>query len=151
MKILDWINNPKNFLVYLGNPGIGKTFLCAALIPWAMKKFISFRYFNDRNLLTKVRESIDTGGDCLRELQLLLDDPLVIIDDLGSSGLNDWRKDILFETIDLRYNSMKPTVITSNFTKDEFTKHFHPRFCSRLFAKENTIIELDKAPDLRIN
>jgi DNA replication protein DnaC len=144
------MNKKKDFLVYLGNPGIGKTHLCAALVPFALENFDSFRYHTERQLLTKVRESMDLGqGDFLNTLKYNLDDPLVFIDDIGSSGLNDWRKDVLFEAIDMRYNTRLPTVITSNFNIKEFKKAFHPRFTSRLFAACNTIIELDTNEDFR--
>jgi DNA replication protein DnaC len=150
VKISQWMKNPKNFLIYLGNPGIGKTFLCAALIPWAMERFINFRYHNERQLFTKVRQSMDEGkGDFLECLKWLLDDEFVMLDDIGSSGFTEWRKDIFFEAIDQRYNSMKPTLITSNLSKEDFIKIYHPRLNSRLFASENTVIELDTLEDFR--
>lgn len=149
-KLIAWLDNPKGFLVYHGGPGIGKTYLCAALIEWAYKKFRFSRYYNERQLLTRLREKIQAkSGDYIAELKGLLDDDLIILDDIGSSGVNEWRQEVLFEAIDLRYNSKLPTVITSNFTQSEFEILFHARFCSRLFAVENTIIDGSEFPDFR--
>lgn len=152
MKIQNFMKTPKNFLLYCGNPGIGKTYLCASLIEWAMTTFDSFRYWNESELLKKIRSGMDEyKGDYLETLKHLIDDQLVMFDDLGSCGLNDWRKEIIFDAIDERYNSMLPTIITSNFSLKEIEKNFHPRVCSRLFDKDNTIIEILDGIDLRKN
>jgi DNA replication protein DnaC len=149
VKINDWLNNAKNFLVFMGRPGIGKTNLCAAMIPY-VSNFQSFRYYNEGQLQTKVRNTIGTSnGDCLTYLKGFIDDDFIIIDDVGSNKLNEWREEILFNAIDYRYNEMLPTVITTNFSKEDFERNFHPRISSRLFASENTIIDGSDWPDLR--
>lgn len=145
------MKNPKNFLVYCGNPGIGKTYLCACLVEWAMETFNSWRYWNESELLKRVRDSIDDKGDYLTALKFLIDDDFVMIDDVGSTGLTEWRKEIFFDAIDERYCTMKPTIITSNFTIQEFKNHYPERVSSRLFAKENTILEIPDGVDMRIN
>ena len=146
------MNDKKNFLVFCGNPGLGKTYLCAALTEWAFESFNSFRYWKESDLLKRVRSSIeDYKGDYLEILKLLIDDDLVFIDDVGSTGLNDWRKEIFFDAIDERYNSMKPTVITTNFSSQDIKNNFHPRVYSRIFAKENVIIEINDGIDHRLN
>ena len=149
--IINFMKAPKYFLVFCGNPGIGKTYLCAALVEFALSHFNSFRYWNESELLKRVRSSIAEygDGDYLETLKLLIDDEFVIIDDIGSTGLNEWRKEVIFDAIDERYCSTMPTVITSNFSKSDIEKLFHERFSSRLFAQENTIIEIHNLPDLR--
>jgi len=140
----------KNFLVFCGNPGIGKTYFCASLIEFALKEFDTFRYWNEGKLLQKIRDGMETyKGDYLHHLEYLIDDQFLMLDDIGSQGVNEWRQEIIFDTIDNRYNSMKPTVITSNFSKQDFAKKYHPRLMSRLFAEENIIIELHDALDRR--
>lgn len=147
---MEFMKKPKNFLVFCGSPGIGKTFFCSCLIEWAMKTFSSFRYWNEAQLLQRIRDGMDSfKGDYLRHLSQLVDDPLVMLDDIGSQGINEWRAEVIFDTIDLRYNSMLPTVITSNFTKAEFQKKYHPRLASRIFAKENIVIEIHDGFDKR--
>jgi len=152
MKITEFMEKPKNFLIYCGNPGIGKTFLCSCLIDWAITNFRSFRYWNESELLKKVRSSIeDFKGDYLETLKYLIDDDLIFLDDIGSTGLNEWRKEIIFDAVDERYCSMKPTIITTNFSMKELEKNFPERVSSRLLAKENTIIEILDGTDLRRN
>ncbi len=138
-------------LVFHGSPGIGKTYFCSALIEWAIKYFDTIRFHNEKNLLSALRNHISSGyGDYGSNLELLVDDDLVILDDVGS-GINphhisykdlEWRREIFFHFLDYRYHSMKPTIITSNFTREEFQSVYSERIVSRLFAKENTIISL---------
>ena len=49
--IQEFMNKKKNFLIYCGSPGIGKTFLCSAMIEWALK---NFQYYQ--------KEKRDRGG-----------------------------------------------------------------------------------------
>ncbi len=148
--IVAFMNKKKNFLVYCGGPGIGKTYLCAALLEWGITSFNSFRYWHESDLLKKVRSSIsDNNGDYLQVLKNMTDDELLIVDDIGSSAPNEWRNDLLFDLVDERYNSMKPTVFTSNYSIQEMKKVYHPRFLSRFFDKDNLIIEINDGDDLR--
>lgn len=148
--MMNFLEKPKNFLIYCGNPGLGKTHFCAALTLWAEKTFDSWRYWDESELYRRLRASMDeVKGDYLGTLKLLIDDQLIMLDDIGSTGINQWREEVLFDAIDERYTSMLPTIITSNFSVAEFKKLYHPRICSRLFAKENIIIEILDGVDLR--
>jgi len=150
-KLQQFLKSPKNFLVFCGNPGIGKTYFCAALIDWAIKNFNTFRVWKEALLFQKLRASIkDNQGDYLQILTGFIDDELIILDDVGSQGVNEWREEVIFDALDFRYNQMLPTIITSNFSKKDFQEIYHPRVSSRLFAAENTIIEMHDAPDLRL-
>jgi DNA replication protein DnaC len=142
--ISEWIKSKKNMLVYLGNPGCGKTYFCAALIRYCWPKFESCRYWNEADLIQQLHECVRDNQNYIKGLNHFVDDELIIYDDVGSIGFTDWRKEVFFEFLDFRYNSMKPTVITSNMTRKEITESFHPRVASRLFAKENTIIEVEE-------
>lgn len=154
------MKEPKNILLFHGSPGIGKTFFCSSLTDWIMKTFRHKRYHKEKDLLSKLRTGISEGnGDYASNLQYLVDDDIVILDDIGS-GINpdkisyrdlEFRREVFFEFLDFRYNSMKPTIITSNFSRDEFKEVYSDRICSRLFSAENTIISIfgDDAIDKR--
>ncbi len=145
----EWLKVPKKFMVMTGPPGVGKTYFCSALIAVGVR-FPSFRAWNERDLLQKIRTGIGTqSGDYLQHLQTLVDDQLVIIDDLGASGRNDWREEILIELLDYRYKLDLPTVFTSNLSKDDFYRTYHARVGSRLFATQNVIIDMTGMIDQR--
>ena len=150
-KLNAYLDKPKNFLVFCGSPGIGKTYFLAALYPWAYKKFNSIRVWKENDLYQKLREQIsENKGDYLKELSYMIDDQLVMVDDLGISKHNDWREEILFELIDTRYNSTLPTIFTSNLSSKQFKEIYHLRIASRLFASESIIVEIPNGEDLRI-
>lgn len=138
-------------MVITGEPGTGKTYICSALIDAMSKSQATLRYYNERGLLRIIRQRVSekTSGDYLGHLQNLLDDEMIIIDDLGSSGHNEWREEVLMEAVDFRYQVMKPTVFTSNLSRTDFYKTYGARIGSRLFATENTHINMEGVGDLR--
>lgn len=150
-KIMDWLKAPKNMLVMLGNPGIGKTEICAAIYDWiAHKSNESVRYWSERKLFESLRTDIADGrGEHIQNLRSKTDDVLVFLDDLGSDHPNEWRIDVLFNFLDYRYETMLPTVITSNLNRKQIAENYGERFASRLCASENTILDLFNYPDLR--
>lgn len=137
-------------LIVVGPPGTGKTYLCAALV-LHLSRVESLRYWDERRLLRKIRESIgdSSSGDYLKSLEMCLDDDIVLLDDLGSSGHTEWREEVLFETVDYLYRNETPSVITTNLTEQELRDQYHPRLTSRIFSKENTVVDLENCPDWR--
>ena len=47
---------------------------------------------------------------------------LLVLDDLGSTALNDYTTDKIFEIVDERYRSGKPLIVTTNLNPDEAWK-----------------------------
>ena len=149
-KIIEWITNNKNFLVYLGTAGIGKTYFCSAMIPWIHDKVRNYRYWKERDFFSKIRAAMtNEKGDWQDSMHYLLDYEFFMYDDLGSIGINEWRAEIIFNMIDMRYESRLPTIFTSNLTKEELMTSLGKRISSRLFAKENLVIENHDGQDLR--
>jgi DNA replication protein DnaC len=149
-QILGFLKNPKNMLVYNGSPGTGKTYFCACLVEWCFENFSTFRYHREEDILRRLRNGISDGkSDYLMNLEYLIDDQFVMLDDVGS-GINpkkvthrdlEFRREVFFSFLDYRYRVGLPTVITSNFTRNDFKEVYSERIYSRLFASQNTIIE----------
>lgn len=153
------MKKPQNMLIYHGTAGIGKTYLCAALTDWCFETFSDFCYWKEEELLRDLRVGISEGkGDYLLNLKFKTDKQLVILDDVGS-GINpekissrdlEFRREVFYSFLDFRYNSMLPTIITSNFLKKDFETVYSKRIMSRLFASENTDIEIIDGQDKRM-
>lgn len=149
--VYEWIKKPSHFLVITGPQGTGKTYLCRAVYSFIRGMFESSRFYNEREFFSRIRRGMGEYEqyDYLLEVRMLTDDKLIGFDDLGSSGWTSWREEVLLELIDYRYCSQLPTIFTTNLSEEDFNKEYHPRISSRLFAKENTIIDLIGNPDLR--
>jgi DNA replication protein DnaC len=142
-KINEWWKNPSNFLVFLGNPGCGKTYLIAALIHGLIEKKIKwFKYLHEKDFYSKMRKTIDAGFDYEYEIRTICEAPWVFMDDIHSTQSTEFQKECLLSFVDIRLQTEFPTVITSNLFLDQLEKAYHPRFISRLGSKKNTIIEL---------
>lgn len=109
------------------------------------------RGYSEKTLLKTVRQSISNrgSGDYITFLRSMLDDDLIIIDDIGSSGHTVWREEVILDSIDIRYADMMPTVFTSNLSEEQLYEIYGQRIASRLLAKENIIVDLFDHNDLR--
>lgn len=146
-KINGWVKNPKNFLIFLGNAGIGKTYTCYAIANYLMEKKKYFRLLNERDFFGHIREIFQRPGwDSTSEIRRICETEYFMLNDLGSGRpdeITDWQKEQIFNLIDERYESMLPTIITSNHFIADLKNIYHERVISRLTDKENTLIELN--------
>lgn len=92
---------------------------------------------------------MNNNGDYLDALKYIIDYDFLILDDVGSVGMNEWRKEIIFSLVDLRYESKKPTVVTSNWKIEGLEELFGSRVFSRMFATRNLIIDGSNWQDQR--
>jgi DNA replication protein DnaC len=150
-RLKNWVDKPKNICLIMGSPGVGKTFICAALLDWLCLKVPSIRYWNERKFFERLRSYIgsNSNGDYNKELAYLADDYFLILDDLGSSAVNEWRREIWLELIDSRYVKELPTLITTNFTWNQVHSEMGERCFSRLKSSENVVIDLHGNEDMR--
>lgn len=150
-KVMGWLKSGSNMLVLLGPPGVGKTYICSAIYNYMQEKWpnVTCRYWKESDLFSRLRKDMNTlEGDYSQNLTFLTDDHFIFLDDLESTGVTDWRKEALFTFIDVRYNSKKPTVISSNLNPGLINEKLGERFHSRIMSAENVVIEIN-GKDLR--
>jgi len=104
------------------------------------KETLYRRMWSESQLVGQIKASFNTKGTTEQELDYICDDDLIILDDLGSTVVSDWKKEILLHFVDARYTSEKPTVITTNLDKAEMSQMLGNRIASRVFSAGNTII-----------
>lgn len=111
-----------------GTNGTGKTHLAAAISLQLMREChtVIFRTYGD--LLDEVKKSYDRdGGTTEYELsQLYRNCDLLVIDDLGKEQCTDWSVSFLYGVINDRYESMLPTIITTNYDAAALIKALTP-------------------------
>ena len=82
-------------------------------------------------------------------VNIICDHEVIIVDNFSSLYQASLRKQILFQSVDSAYSSLTPTIIISDLNEKEFYETYGQRIASRIFAKENTIIDLFGCDDLR--
>ena len=150
-----------------GPVGVGKTYLAVAiLIDW-MLRGVAANITGGRWNSAKGREvpvySVSAAfvsvPDLFRELQAsfgnkdgrgvmprYLTSIGLVLDDLGTEGDTDWRRETLYGLISRRINDCYPTIITSNLSLKQI-EAWEPRVASRLTGLE--VIKL-RGPDRRV-
>lgn len=131
-------------LYIYGDNSSGKTFLLACICNELVWKGYWCIYTNLATILNEIRSSYDGNGmgECAI-LSRLENYHFAFIDDLGKEFLgreynaasSKWAEEKLFEVLNARYNSQKPTVFSSNYSIGELA----------------SVLGLDKAIIERIN
>ncbi len=112
-----------NWLVFLGEPGSGKTHLSIAVANFLLEKGIPVLYFQHREGMSELKDALrrqneDRITEKLREMKQV---KLLLWDDLfkGREQPSDFELDIVFEVLNYRYLNTLPTVISSELTPEQ--------------------------------
>ncbi len=102
-------------LTLIGPPQMGKTHLAVALLKAVYKeKKIRGLFFDTKDLFYRLQSYAGTER-YEKLIRAVLHVPLLVLDDLGSERLSDWRIETLSHIISHRYNYLKSTIITTNY------------------------------------
>lgn len=113
----DFYDNSEN-IVFIGNPGTGKTHL-AISIAYSVAIRRNSVYFIKFNKLISILKSSYNEGTFEKKLKQFFKYKLLIIDEVGFNEISPLESKLFFQLIDLRYTK-KSTIITSNITFDKW-------------------------------
>lgn len=107
--------------------------------------------------MSNVKESFHLKGDSDDQIRYLIDHDFYIYDDLGSTGFGinkestdvTWKQRVWFIILEERLSSGRPTIITTNYSRQKIKDNCGERTYSRMYAESNCIIEMFDYPDLR--
>src|ERR1051326_5798923 len=68
-KIMAWIKKDKDMCVFMGTPGIGKTYFCSAYIHHLIEKKKPFYYLAESSFFSFVRDAIGKNWDYSDEIK----------------------------------------------------------------------------------
>ena len=128
--------NQKN-LLFVGNTGLGKTFLANAIAKKVLEKGKTVVYQTAPVLMDKVIEykfSYDKTGKQKEQYNKIFDVDLLVIDDLGTETMSNNKFTELFNIINTRLLNNKKIVISTNLTLNELYKQYDERVMSRLIG-----------------
>ncbi|MBC8569742.1 ATP-binding protein [Zongyangia hominis] len=119
-----------------GKTGLGKTHLSLAIASDVLEKGFGVIYMSAQNLLSKIereRFSREQNGD-FDTFSMICDADLLILDDLGAEFSTQFTVSAIYNIINSRILSGKPTIINTNLTLSELKDRYTERVISRLMG-----------------
>jgi DNA replication protein DnaC len=113
----DWVRQRHNIAIS-GPAGIGKTYICCALMDKACREGFSVRYASAPKFFRRLAIAY-ADGSFDRMLAKLAKTDVIAIDDWGLSPLTDMQKQYWLEVLDDRCGS-RSTIVASQFVTDKW-------------------------------
>lgn len=142
-----FINEPRGWLLMQGGYGCGKTHLAAAIANGCLDKGVPVLFVNAPDLLDYLRGAYNPNVEETYDERFneVCNTPILILDDLGTQNATPWAEEKLYQILNSRYVSKRPTVITTNLDLEDID----PRLSSRLSDLDLVRKIIIRAPDFR--
>lgn len=127
-------DNGENLLFY-GQTGVGKTFMCSCIAKRLLDKGYTILYetsYNVVELLQNYRFEKNHTFEDKRNYKLLFQCDLLIIDDLGTEMINSFTISEMFNIINSRLIDGKKTIISTNLSPMQIANTYTDRIFSRI-------------------
>ena len=124
------------YALFMGGVGLGKTFLCSCLAKFAMEMGYSVVYataYDIADVRVKVKFNRATGED-YETLDLINSCDLLIVDDLGTEGINSATNTEIFTVINNRLLNKKSLIISTNLSLKDINRIYGERVFSRFMG-----------------
>ena len=126
-------------LLFYGEAGLGKTFLCNCIANDLLKNGRSVLYVTAPRFFKKIGDSYfnrdESGGVCDEQLNMIYDVDALIIDDLGSEMQTLITSSELFNIINSRILDKKHTIISTNLSPAGLQEQYTDRIFSRFLGE----------------
>ena len=119
-------------ILMCGETGLGKTHLSLAIAGKVMQQGYTVVYGSVGNLLARVEREHFSNGGSLDSMETLLSCDLLILDDLGTEFSSAFLNSALYNIINSRILSEKPTIISTNLSLQELGSRYSDRIVSRI-------------------
>ncbi len=124
-------------LLYFGGTGLGKTHLCIAIAAAALEKGMGVVYSPAQNLLNRLEKEHFSYNSDTPILDDVLECDILIMDDLGAEFSTSFSQSVIYNIINTRILSEKPTVISTNLNLEDLGERYTPRVASRIIGCYN--------------
>ena len=120
-------------LLLTGDPGLGKTFLSAAIAREVSSEGYSVVYDTASRIFDRF-EAAKFGREegAEDDVSRIMNCDLLILDDLGTEMTGQFTSVALYGLINDRLLAGKPTIISTNLTTEEIARRYTPQIASRL-------------------
>lgn len=145
IKIMDHIHSKDHFkgLYLYGKPGVGKTYIGAAIGNYYAKQKINCAFVNVPKLIGGLKGLFGDNDAIGSKINVMKKTAILILDDIGGESITTWSRDeILLPILDYRMEHNLRTFFTSNFSLVELHQHFQLKD-----TKTNDMIGADRIMD----
>ncbi len=126
-------NSSKN-LLFMGSAGLGKTHLTLAIVSGVIEKGFLPVYGSAENLFSRI-EAEKFSGEGKGTYEAMLNCDLLVIDDLGAEMATAFTKSALYNLVNTRILTRKPTIINTNLSLKEIETKYSARISSRFIGE----------------
>lgn len=141
----------KNSLFIFGMQGRGKTVMAARILWEEVKRnyiyddgeLKKYAFISVPKLLLELRNTYSTGDN--KEFEIIekyTKVDVLVLDDLGIEKMSDWVYQMLNIIISERYEQLKTTIFTSNYSLDQLAEHLGDLRISSRIMEMCEIVEL---------
>lgn len=132
-------------LIFCGDIGTGKTHLSVGIAHSVLEQGGQAVFSSVIRAVRSVKETYGKGAERTeaQALRDLVEPDLLILDEVGVQFGTDAEKLILFEIINGRYESRRPTIIISNLAIGELEKYLGARAVDRLREGGGKVVVFD--------
>ena len=123
-------------IIMMGNTGLGKTHVSSAMGGIIINNGFDVYYSTAVDMMADFENErfSNVKSDSLRS-EKYFSCELLIIDDLGTELINQFTTSCLYNVINSRLIKKKPTIINTNFTREDLRKKYMDRITSRIFGE----------------
>lgn len=138
------------YAMFMGGAGLGKTYLCSCLAKLAIDTGYTVVYvtaYEIADVLVKIKFNRATSEN-YETLDLINTCDLLIIDDLGTEGVNSATNTEIYTVINNRLMTKKSLIISTNLSLEDINHVYGERMLSRFIGEFTTCQFIGK--DLRM-
>lgn len=122
-------------LLFQGGVGLGKTHLSLAIAGEVIEQGYDVVYGSAFSLFSKIeKEKFSRNADDDDTLSLLNSCDLLILDDLGTEFITQFTMSVLYNIVNSRILSGRPTIISTNLTIENLQEKYTERLVSRIYG-----------------
>ncbi len=132
----EYAQRPEGWIAFLGKTGVGKTHLAAAIANHVRLTQPQLLFISIPRLLDHLRAAYSPASALTYDVRFeqIKQAPLLVLDDLRDQATSPWAEEKLFQLLDYRYLTRRPTVFTVSSSDREMKElaNANPRLASRL-------------------
>lgn len=121
-------------LLFMGSAGLGKTHLTLAIVSGVIEKGYMPFYSSAENLFSRI-EAEKFSGEGRGTYEAILNCDLLVIDDLGAEMATKFSVSALYNLVNTRILTRKPTIINTNLSLKEIENKYTARISSRFIGE----------------